>query len=110
MDQHLVSIRIAEWMERNNGDEFVYKVSDEGYDRVDRPSWDADKLNETTLQKRYDAHLPGRSFLPTQWAKIKPLVNLMYGGSDSWKSKWCDEYVQQFYAKVNNYITFTDLG
>ena len=56
MDQHMVSIRIAEWMERNNGHEFVYQVSDEGYKRVDRSSWDADKLNETTLQKHHDAH------------------------------------------------------
>jgi len=106
----MVSIRIAEWMNRNNGDEFVYKVSDEGYDRVDRIAWDADKLNETTLQKRYDAHIPLKAFVPAQWIKIKPLVNLMYGGSDSWKSKWCEEYVQQFYAKVKNYVTFTDLG
>ena len=101
MDQQMVSIRIAQWIERNNrstDDPLVYKVSDKGFSRVDRISWDADKLNETSLKKRYDAHLPLKAFLPVRWVKIKPLVHLMHGGNESAVSQWCDEYVQQFNA------------
>jgi len=106
MDQHMISIRIAEWMERNNGDELVYKVPDEGYSRVDRSTWNADilKLNETTLLKRHDAHMPLKPYLPARWKKIMPLINLMYGGRESWQSKWCDGYLKQFYAKVKNFV------
>ena len=99
MDQHMVSIRISQWLERN-GEDMVYKVSDKGFNRVDRRLWDADKLNETTLQKRYDAHLPLKAFLSARWIKIKPLIHLMYGGYESMKSKWCDEYVQKFNALI----------
>ena len=114
MDQEMVSIRIAEWMQRSNFtniDQVAYKVSDQGFSRLDRPigpKWQADQLNETTFQRLYDAHMPLKSFLPSQWNKIKPLVSLMYGGSESFESQWCNEYVRKFYKRVKNKIMFTD--
>ena len=110
MDQHMISIRIAEWIKRTNGAKFVYKVSDENYFRIDRSNWDVVRLNGTTLEKRYDAHLPKKSFLPIQWAKIKPLLYLMYGGNESMEVKWCEDYVKLFHTELRNYITFNDFN
>ena len=108
MDQQMVSIRIAEWVARNNN-KYIYKVSDEGFKRIDRESWNADELDEATIQKLYDAHLPIKPFLPEKWKTIRPLVKLLYVGSDSWKVRWCDQYAKEFYSKVQNYVTFNDL-
>ena len=105
----MISIRISEWMERTNAEELIFKVSDTNYYRIDRSTWDAEKLNQTALDRRYDAHLPKKSFLPFQWFKIKPLLYLMYGGNRSQKVKWCEDYVQKFNAKVINFITFNDI-
>lgn len=108
MDQQMVSIRLAEWMDKH-GNETTYRVSDRGFERLDRTGWDADKLVPENFTIRYDAHLPGKGFLPSQWKRILPLIYLMYG-KDSWQAKWCDEYTQQFLAKVENYVRFSDLG
>ena len=108
MDQKMVSIRIAEWMDRNNDEEFVYKVSDQGFKRIDRISWDAERLNEDGIRKRYDTHLLINGYLPNQWKRMKPLIKLMYTGRESWKAKWCDQYAQSFYKKIKNNVSHSN--
>lgn len=108
MDQRGVSIRLAEWMDKY-GNSSVYRVSDQGFGRVDRTGWDPDKLVPENFTLRFDAHLPGKGFLPVQWKKIVPLINLMYGNT-SWEARWCEEYSLEFLSKVNNFVRFGDLG
>lgn len=108
MDQRLISIRLTEWMDKH-GTTSVYRVSDRGFGRVDRSGWDAHLLVPENFTNRFDAHLPGKGFLPVQWKKIQPLVNLMYG-NNSWEARWVEEYTQEFLAKVKNYVGFNDLG
>lgn len=103
VDSRLVSIRIAQWMERH-GNESVYHVSDDGWTRVDKARWDAAELNRTAFERRYDAHLLAFSFKPDVWARAKPLVNLMYG-ENSTLAKYCDEYTAKFFSNVKNYFT-----
>jgi hypothetical protein len=109
MDQKLVSIRLAEWMDLN-GQSNVYRVSDSGFSRVDRASWtQVEKLDSETFKTKYDSHLLGKGYLPVQQAKLKPLIHLMYGNK-SWESKWIDEYNQEFLKKVRNWAGFHELG
>ena len=108
MDQRGVSIRLAEWMDKY-GNSSAYRVSDKGFERLDRTGWDADKLVPENFTIRFDAHLPGKGFLPVQWKKIVPLINLMYG-NNSWEARWAEEYTLSFLAKVENFVRFGDLG
>jgi hypothetical protein len=108
MDQKLVSIRLAEWMDMH-GQSTIYRVSDKGFSRADRGSWQEVKtFNSEQFLTKFDSHLPEKGYLPVQQAKIKPLIDFMYG-KDSWEAKWIDEYNQDFLTKVDNWITFNSL-
>lgn len=95
----MVSVRIAEWITRNNPND-IYKVSDNGFKRIDRGAWNADELDEATIQKRYDAHLPTKPFLPIKWKLIRPLMKLLYVGSESWKVRWCEQYAHEITSRL----------
>jgi hypothetical protein len=108
MDQRLVSIRLFEWMELH-GQNSVYRVSDKGFSRADRAAWaEVEKLSSKQFLSKFDSHLPIKGYLPTQQAKIKPLIDFMYGNS-SMESKWIHKYNQEFLEKVNNWIEFNNL-
>nr|CAH0102665.1 unnamed protein product [Daphnia galeata] len=108
MDQRLISIRIAEWMELH-GQNSVYRVSDKGFSRADRASWaEVEKLSSEQFLSKFDSHLPRKGYLPKQQAKIKPLIDFMYG-NNSLESKWIHKYNQEFLEKVNNWIEFNNL-
>jgi hypothetical protein len=109
MDQRLVSIRLAEWMELH-GQSTVYRVSDNGFSRADRANWaEVEHLNLETFMSKFDSHLPGKSYLLSQQAKIRPLIDFMYG-NNSLESKWIEKYNKEFLEKVNNWIEFNHLN
>jgi hypothetical protein len=109
MDQQLVSIRLAEWMDVH-GHSTVYRVSDKGFSRVDRGIWtEVKKFDAKKFMTKYDSHLPVKGYLPIQQTKIKPLIDLMYG-TDSWESKWIEKYNQDFLTKVGNWIEFNNIS
>ena len=112
MDQHLVSIRLTEWIDQH-GNDSVYRVNDAGYYRLDRNGWNADILTPELFSYRFDTHLLKKAYLPQQWKLMQPLLNLMYG-NDSWQVKWCNQYAAEFLDKVKNYMAFheppPDLG
>jgi hypothetical protein len=91
MDKLIVSIRIAEWME-NHPNRSVHRVSDSGFSRIDRPTWDAEKLSPADFSLKFDTHLLLKGYLPSTHARIKPLIHLMYGNG-SWETK-CDRRIQ----------------
>ena len=103
LDQLVVSVRIQHWI-NEHGNKNVHMVSDQGFDRVDRPRWksDVDKClaNQSFYEKMYDAHLPGSPFMPDVWNMMKPLVHLMYG-VDSWQAAWADDYAKGFHRIMN---------
>jgi hypothetical protein len=108
VDQRLVSIRLAEWMELH-GQNSVYRVSDKGFSRADRAAWaEVEKLSSEQFLSKFDSHLPRKGYLPTQQAKIKPLIDYMYGNS-SLESKWITKYNQEFLEKVKNWIEFNNV-
>ena len=107
LDQKMISIRIQEWMERYEKNQSVYRVSDVGFQRINRANWDGDVIDD--LHGYYDAHMPLKPFLPEQWEMIQPLVNLMYGGSNLVdKVDWIQDYVIQFQRAVKSYIHFNE--
>lgn len=107
MDQRIVSIRLSEWIMKY-GNSSVYRVSDNGFYRLDRLSWNADKLAPESFKVRFDAHLPEKGFLPVQWKRIQPLLTLMYG-KNSWQARWCDNYTKEFLTTVTNYLKFDQI-
>lgn len=86
----------------------MHRVSDEGYERLDRVAWNPQDLSQEEFEARFDAHLPTKIFLPDRWDSIRPLLRLMYG-KKSWQFAWSENYYAQFYAKVKNYVSFTQL-
>ncbi len=105
MDQRMISIRLVEWMAKH-GNKSVYRVSDDGFSRLDRIAWNADQLLPKNFSLRYDAHLPEKMFLPNRWKRnIQPLIFLMYG-EHSWEARWCQSYFEEFSTKLTNYVKF----
>lgn len=109
MDQKLVTVRFTEWIEKH-GENTVYRVSDEGFYRVDRSRWsEVDSLVPENFTHRFDAHLPSKGYLPIQQSRMEPLIHLMYG-KNSWETKWVEKYNQEFLANVDNWIRFRKVG
>ncbi|KZS02830.1 Uncharacterized protein APZ42_034585 [Daphnia magna] len=109
MDQRMTSIRLTEWMGKY-GNSSVYRVSDDGFSRLDRNHWDVANMSQENFTLKFDTHLPVKIYLPVNWNKnIKPLINLMFG-KDSWQAKWCDDYANEFLHKVTNYLSFGYAG
>ena len=100
-DQLTISIRLSEWIERNTN-QTIYRVSDEGFDRVDRIDWFPEWLDAESFKLQYDVHLPLELYLPPNWASIQPLIRLMY--DDRKEIGWFDGYVLQFYRQVNSTV------
>ena len=97
LDQKLVSIRVDQWIRHQSSRrESVYEVSDEGLYRIDRSSWNADKIRPSSFRNYFDTHLLIDGFMPDKWNSIKPLLNLMYNKS-TFGSEWCNRYATRFY-------------
>ncbi|KAI9563934.1 hypothetical protein GHT06_011402 [Daphnia sinensis] len=90
MDQRMTSIRLTEWMEKY-GNSSVYRVSDDGFSRLDRNHWDAANMSQENFTLKFDTHLPVKIYLP-------------------WQAKWCDDYASEFLHKVTNYLSFGYAG
>lgn len=83
-------------------------VVDNGdFSRVDRLDWNPQHLTQEQFKKKYDAHVPGKIFLPARWNKTLPLMTLLFG-VDSVEVKWSNAYARDFYATVLNYVDFND--
>jgi len=81
----------------NNGD----------FTRVDRNEWEPKNLTQEQFTKKYDAHLPGKIYLPAKWDRTLPLLKLMFG-VDSVEVSWSSTYASDFYATVRNFVQFNN--
>lgn len=99
LDQKLISIRFDEWISLRNPDDYLYKVSDAGFQRIDRAGWNVDGIDPNHFANYFDAHLPLNGFVPKVWSTIAPLIRLMYGNS-SLESEWCNSYATRFHEKT----------
>lgn len=87
------------------GNESVTVVNNGDFTRVDRNAWAPNNLTQEDLAKKYDAHLPGKIYLPANWNRTLPLLKLMYG-VDSVEVGWASTYASDFYATVRNFVEF----
>ena len=70
LDQHLVSVRLAQWAVEHSSDEIAYIRRDTGRDRIDRDwGW-----NPYVTHHIKDAHLFGQIFKPGVWERLRPLM------------------------------------
>ena len=98
LDQHVVSIRIDEWIRRHSSNESTYRVSDVWYRRIDRRSWNPQRIQAHNFNFFFDAHLLKDGFIPKNWLTIRPLLHLMYNES-SWQTNWCNNYAAEFHTR-----------
>ena len=90
MDQHLVSMWVADW-ERHHGNHSVGYVRRNSYhDRIDRARW-----APRTLHNIVDSHLLLGAHREEVWRRVRPLLKLLYG-STSAEYRWCEQYQKQF--------------
>lgn len=91
------------------GNDSVQWVSDEGFYRLDRIDWHPEEMNKEDFDVMFDAHMPLKFYLPERWNHLgtRALLYYMYGKKSPLTS-WCDQYVEEFYAKVKNYVAFTN--
>lgn len=106
MDQKLVSIRLAEWMDKHRNNT-VFRETGQRSRQLDRTDWDARKLSPENLQHINAAHLLRKSYLPIRWLRINPLVSHMYG-QNTWQATWIDKYNQQFLVRYKKSRNFND--
>jgi hypothetical protein len=97
LDQRLVSIRIDEWVSRQpSKDVSVYEISDAGFYRIDRSSWNAGNIQQSSFNKYFDSHLPLNGFIPETWNTVQPLLRNMYG-ENSTQYKLFNRYASEFF-------------
>jgi hypothetical protein len=108
MDQKMMSIRIDEWINRQNSTEdSVYKVSDDGLSRIDRSSWNPSNFQPSSFGSYYDAHLILDGFMPERWRTIQLLLHLMYD-ENSTQYEFCNRYATKFYQQFNESNSVSD--
>lgn len=100
-DQKLISILVEEWMKKEFNQNVTYEVSYDLNGRIDRSSWNPEEIKESQFERYFDAHLPLDGFLPENWSKILPLIQLMYGSNHT---SWFDVYVKKFYQNFRLFI------
>lgn len=102
LDQKYVSIRIEEWINRQNSKDVMCNVSNAGLSRIERTSWNSYHFQPSLLENHYDAHLILEGYLTRNWVTLKPLAQIMYGNS-SWQLEWMDKYVKDFNTRLLNW-------
>jgi hypothetical protein len=91
IDQMMVSLLIATWIENHNMSvKFVPR--DVGIDRIDRNSWNPGGV---TVDDKIDAHLLLDAHLPSNWVQLLPLIRSMYGDETD-RYTWCARYYETF--------------
>ena len=98
LDQNVVSIRIDEWIRRHGTKDPTYRVSDVGFGRIDRMSWNPQRIRPSNFKFFFDAHLIEEGFIPKKWLTIRPLLHLMYNKS-SWQTNWSNNYAAEFHTR-----------
>ena len=98
LDQKMISIRVQEWIDKQNSSKLVSEKSDTNFYRLDRANWRTDVLTRSMLRHFFDAHLPINGYVPSIWKTIRPLIRFMY--NDSWQVEWSECYATTFYEKL----------
>lgn len=104
IDQMMISLLIASWIDNHNTSvKFVPR--DVGIDRIDRNSWNPGGV---TVDDKIDAHLLLNAHLPSNWVQLLPLIRSIYGDETD-RYVWCSRYYDSFqrlflnqYQKRNN--------
>jgi len=102
IDQMMVSLLIATWIEKNNNatDTVKFVPRDVGVDRIDRNSWNPG--GGVTVDDKIDAHLLLNAHLPGTWVQLVPLIRAMYGEETDryvWSMRYYDSFQRLFLAQ-----------
>lgn len=107
LDQKFVTMSIEQWLSHHQTSpkkDCVYKVSDVGFQRLNRLAWNVNKMSASSFAKLYDAHLIVGGFQPHKWKSIRPLLHLMYGNGSS-LYQFCDQFAKRFHELFTTYKT-----
>ena len=88
MDQRMISILISDWIKKSGYPSVHYVPRNTALDRIDRREWAV-----TSLQGKLDAHILENIYESKQWARMIPLLKLMYG-EESLEFQWCQQYAK----------------
>lgn len=93
LDQHMISIRIEQWMRTLTDKSGIHFVSRNVHrDRLDRSAWQPRRLGAMT-----DSHLLENLYEVAQWVKVQPLLIMMYGDASTYFTL-CQRYREEFMA------------
>lgn len=92
LDQMMISILIAKWINERGAKTVKFIPRDVGVDRIDRAGWG---YSQNDIADKVDAHLLLEAHIPGVWVRITPLLRLMYGDM-SQRYLWCVDYYEEF--------------
>ena len=91
LDQHLISIRLAQWVKTHDKELIHYVPRSVGHDRVDRSWWSISYSSQT---RKIDAHILENGHRSENWRRLLPLLSWMY--EDEKQFQWCQDYHKAF--------------
>lgn len=99
LDQMLITMKIDRWRKKQGPSDSTFKVSDKGFQRIDRASWHPRRIPPSSLDNYYDAHLIEKAYTVESWNRIRPLLHLMFNAT-SWQLRWSYVYAETFHFKM----------
>lgn len=92
LDQHLISIRLHQWVQRHGSDAVDYVARSVGQDRIDRSWW---TMSYDGGVRKIDAHLLEHGYRSENWRRLLPLIAWMFGDNGA-QFQWFIDYHRNF--------------
>lgn len=92
LDQMMISILVAKWIDRYGAKTVKFVPRDVGVDRIDRAGWG---YGQNDIEDKVDAHLLLEAYIPGVWVRITHLLRSMYGDMSE-RYLWCVNYYEEF--------------
>lgn len=95
MDQHMVSLWLADWQRQHGNRSVRYVGRDIGRDRIDSNRW-----FPYTIRDLKDAHVLLGTHADDVWRRVRPLLKLLYGLTST-EFLWCEQYRDEFLRRFS---------
>lgn len=89
LDQHLISLRLHQWVQRHGSDAVDYVARSLEQDRIDRAWWTT--MSDDRGVRKIDAHLFELGYRSENWQRLLQLIAWMHGGGGA-QFQWCIDY------------------
>jgi len=90
LDQHLISIRIQQWIDVYGSQTVSYVPRNTRTDRIDRSRWSPNPGPRTI-----DAHMLHFAYRSGTWEKVRPLIRILFK-DNSKMTEWFENYRNNF--------------